>query len=408
MAYLGLTKQYTWKIAGLTHFGVDTVNMTGGVVKALGVEGNVLVVTDKGVRETGLLDKVTGSLEGAGIKWDAWDGCEAEPSRESIEAGVAEGRKFNPAAVVAVGGGSVMDSAKVIAQLVSLGGKINDYLPKASFPKKGLPIIAIPTTAGTGAETTAYAVLSTELEGSDYRVKAFFADANIVPDAAIVDPTLTISMPRKLTAATGLDALAHCVGSSYTALSNPFTRAVSLQGIKLISKYLRRAVAHPDDLEARINMSYASFIGGVAIQIAGAAEDHAVGHVLGSIFHIPHGQACGAALSPTMEYNVLHNAEQLADIAVAMGEDISGLTIREAAYKAIESVRTLLTDIGFPYAWKDVEGANKKGVPVIAEWLHSNPWIVPVYRFWTKRTMTKESAEKLVKNAWEGKIGEPL
>ncbi|UMZ74235.1 iron-containing alcohol dehydrogenase [Natranaerofaba carboxydovora] len=408
MSYLNLTEQFAWKIAGVTHFGVGTVSMTGDVVKSLGVKNKVLVVTDKGMEDTGLIENVTNPLEEANIDFEIWDGCEPEPTRESMEKGASEGSKSKPEAVVAFGGGSVIDSAKVIAQLIALGGEVNDYLPNAAFPQKGLPIVAVPTTSGTGAETTAYSVVATEMEGSNYYAKAFFADPNIVPDAAIVDPMLTVSMPRELTAATGLDALAHCVGSSYTALSNPFTRAVSLQGIRLISKYLRRAVAYPDDLEARINMSYASFIGGAGIQIAGAGEDHALGHVLGSIYKMPHGQACGLALPSTMEYNVLHNSEQMADIAVAMGEDIAGLTPREAAYKAIESVTTLINDVGFSYALKDYENADKNALPVVADWLHSNPWVVPVYQFWTKRTVSKEDAETIAENTWEGKFGEPF
>lgn len=408
MAYLRLTEQFTWKIAGVTHFGVDTINQVGDAVKSLGVEENVLIVTDKGMKETGLLNNLTEILDNADIKYDVWDGCEPEPTRKSMEKGAEEGKKSNPKAIIAFGGGSVIDTAKVVAQLIALGGEINDYLPQASFPEKGLPIIAIPTTSGTGAETTAYSVVATEMEDSKYYAKAFFADPNIVPDIGIVDPKLTLSTPKYLTAATGLDALAHCIGSSYTALSNPFTRAISLQGIRLVSKYLRRAVAYPDDLEARIHMSYASFIGGAGIQIAGAGEDHALGHVLGSIYKMPHGQACAIALPPTMEYNLLHNADHLAEIAEAMGEDISGLTEREAAYKAIEAVRTLISDVGLSYALKDIEGAEKEALSDVAQWLHSNPWVVPVYHFWTKRTVSKDEAEKIAENLWEGKIGKPF
>jgi len=280
-----------------------------------------------------------------------------------------------------------------------------DYLPQVSWPKKGLPLIAVPTTAGTGSETTSFAVLGAPSDDPNVHVKAFFYDPKILPDTAIVDPSLTFEMPASLTAASGIDALTHVVGASYTKLANPYTRGMCLHAIENIVKYLPIAVAHPTNVEARVQMAYAAYCGGAAIQLAGAAEDHAFGHVLGSFFHCQHGVACAIALPSTMEYNVLLNTKELGDVAKAMGQNVEGLTAREAAFKAIDAVRQFLTDLGYPVAIKDLKGAKQEDLPQITEWLYTSPWITPIYQVWTKRVMNKQLAERLVSRAWEGLVG---
>lgn len=400
------TNQYTWKVAGTTVFGVDAINQIGELAKSLTTSNVALIITDKGVLDTGMIEKAKKPLEAAGFKVEVWhQAVPGEPTVESIEQAIEETRNVKPGVVIAFGGGSVLDSSKIIAQQLALGGKIMDYLPQVSWPKKGLPILAVPTTAGTGSETTAFAVLGAPGADSKVLVKAFFCDPKIVPDVALVDPMLTVGMPASLTAATGVDALTHVVGASYTKLANPYTRGMCLHAIENIVKYLPIAVAHPNNLEARVQMAYASYVGGASIQLAGAAEDHAFGHVLGSFFHCQHGVACAIALPSTMEYNVLLNTKELGDVAKAMGENITGLTAREAAFKAIYAVRTFLGDLGFPIAIKDLKGANKDDLPTIIEWMHASPWITPFYQVWTKRVMSKANAEKLVMRAWDGEIG---
>jgi len=383
-------------------FGIGAVERVGSEVKRLKAQ-KVLIVTDPGVLKAGLLDRVRGPLLKEGLEVEVWDEVEPEPSITCVEELLEYSKRGKFDLLVGVGGGSSMDVAKAVAVLLNNLGVPEDYFAggKKAFTNPGAPCIAIPTTAGTGAEITWDAVIKDKTG-----MKAFFEHQYVRPTLAIVDPIMSSGMPPRLTASTGIDALSHAIESALTRRTNPITQALALQSIRLISANLRIAVHHGTNLEARYNMALATLIEAFSETNAGDIEAHAIGHLIGSLYQIPHGMACGIALPYAMEFNVVVSADRLALIAEAMGEDILGLTDRKAAYKGIVAVRQLIEDVGLPTILKEI-GVKKQEIPKIAEDMLTIPWIKIFFDYFTIREMTKENALKLLENMWEGKIGTP-
>lgn len=394
-----LRKTYLYLSTRRVLFGVNAVKQVGLEAKQLSVGKNCLIVTDSGVVKAGLADRVVKPLKNEGFNVEVCDKAMPEPTLKSIVEIVDYAKKIEVNFVIGLGGGSSMDTAKLIAVAMTNPGDIKDYLTK-NFSKPGIPCITIPTTAGTGAEVTWDAVVIL----SEERVKAFFEHPFIRPTVAIVDPLMSSTMPRNLTARTGIDALSHAIESTLTIKSFPLTEALALEAIRLISENLRRATYHGADLEARSNMALATLTAAFSETNAGDIEGHAAGHVIGAFYHIPHGIACGIALPYTMEYNLPVSPDMLARIAVAMGEDIKGLSTRETAYKGIYAVRHLIEDLGLPTTLKEV--GDKKDLPKLVELFTTSPWITAFFDF-CKRKTTKEDATKLFENMWEGKLGKP-
>jgi alcohol dehydrogenase len=278
-------------------------------------------------------------------------------------------------------------------------GNLKEYLEKP-WSKPSIPVITIPTTAGTGAEVTPAGVIILPEE----RVKGWFN--GVQATVAIVDPLMSLTMPPKLTAATGIDALSHAIESALSTEAFPLTRTLAIEAIKLISRNLRRATYHGNDLEARYNMALAALLAGLSEGNAGDIEAHAIAHVIGAFYQIPHGIACGIALPYVMEYNLPVNEETLAHLASVMGEDTSGLSLREAAYKGIYATKELIEDVGLPVALKGVEGVDRKDIPEIVELFKTSPRIAAFFNF-CKRKMTEENAIRLFEKMWNGMLGKP-
>jgi alcohol dehydrogenase len=201
---------------------------------------------------------------------------------------------------------------------------------------------------------------------TDIKVKMVFADSRITPNVAINDPLLHAGMPPGLTAATGMDALTHAVEAYLTGLNTPVTEACAIQAIKLVTKWLRKAVANGQDLAARDGMAYAEFLAGMAFNSAGLGIVHSMAHQPGSLLNLPHGVCNAIALPVVCEFNLISNLEKFADIAEALGENISGLSPKEAALKAVEAIRTLSRDIGIPSGFKEI-GMSESDIPKLAE-----------------------------------------
>jgi len=383
-------------------FGIGTVERVGAESKSMKAQ-NVLIVTDPGVAKAGLADKVKEPLLKEDLKAEVWDQVEPEPTINSLEKLLEHVKQGNFDMLIGVGGGSSMDVAKSVAVLLNNPGNPEDYFAggKKEFTNPGVPCITIPTTAGTGAEITWDAVIKDRTG-----MKAFFEHRYIRPTLAIVDPVMSSGMPPRLTASTGIDALSHAVESMLTRNTNPITQALALQAIRLISANLRTAVYNGTNLEARYNMALATLAGAFSETNAGDIEAHAIGHLIGSVYRIPHGIACGIALPYAMEYNVIVLADRLSLIADAIGEDINGLTQREAAYMGIYAVRQLIEDVGLPTTLKKI-GVKKEEIPKLAENMITIPWIKVFFDYFTIREMTKENAIKLLENIWEGKLGKP-
>ncbi len=285
------------------------------------------------------------ALKESGLQVQVYSEIEADPGVETVDKGAALLQAFQADAVLAFGGGSPMDAAKAITLVAANGGSILDYMRgRRSIDRKGLPLVCIPTTAGTGSEVTASAV-TTDKQAKE---KIGIAHDFLMPALAVIDPAVQVSMPPSVTAATGIDALTHAIEAYVAVKANPITDALALHAIKMIGANLRLAYANGDDLNARAQMALASLIAGAAFTNAGLGAVHAIAHPLGAQFGISHGMANGIMLPYVMEYCCLANYGKFRDIAAALGENVAQLSEREAALKAIEAVRKLKADIGIP------------------------------------------------------------
>ena len=306
----------------------------------------IFIVTGKtSTKKSPHLLSMIEAMKGSGIEVQLYSEIEADPGVETVDKGAALMQAFQADAVVAFGGGSPMDAAKSMSLVGANGGSIIDYLRgRRSIARKGLPIICIPTTAGTGSEVTAAAVTTDKQSKEKIGISHDF----LMPMLAIVDPNLHVSMPPSVTAATGIDALTHAIEAYVAVKANPITDALALHAIRLIGTSLRLAYANGADLNARSNMALASLIAGAAFTNAGLGAVHAIAHPLGGQFGVSHGVANGIMLPYVMEYCCLANYGKFRDIAQALGENICKLSEREAALKSVEAVKILKADIGIP------------------------------------------------------------
>lgn len=394
---------FEFQAPGRVIFGLGAVHQLGEEIKKMGGK-RCLIITDKNIAQSDILTTVRQSIGKAGIEAGVYDKTETEPALPSLEKLMSEIRKENYDVFIGLGGGSAIDSTKAVAVLLENPGDPENYFAggKEEFKNPGRTCITIPTTAGTGAEITWDAVIK-DRKG----IKAFFEHKYIRPVLAVVDPLLTIGMPSRLTASTGLDALSHAIESALTRLTNPITEALAHRAIGLISRSLRTAVYQGNHVEARYNMSLGTLTAAYSETNAGDVEAHAIGHLIGSLYKIPHGIACGVVLPYVMEYNLVVSPDRLKKIAEAMGEDVFGLSEREAAFQAACAVRNLIKDIGLPVSLKEV-GIKKTDLEGIARKMLTVPWIKVFFDFFTVRNTTEKDALNLLRQCWEGSLGEIL
>lgn len=306
---------------------------TGELVKELGVT-RVLIVTDKGVRAANLLEGIEKSLLAINLDYEIYDEVEPNPSAETIHKGLENLKQHGSDAVLAVGGGSSIDTAKGIAAMATNPGHILDYEGVGKIAIPPLPIIAIPTTAGTGSETTN----STVVTNKKTSFKVGVLSSHLFPSLAILDPALTLHLPQEISAATGMDALTHAIESYTSKAANPVSQAFAMQAIKMIGSNLMKAYFVGTDIESREKMLVASMMAGVAFSQSRLGNVHAISHTFGGVFNIPHGIANAALLPFVMRFNLRACADQYKDIAIALGKNVSGLSTLQAAEKAIEAV----------------------------------------------------------------------
>jgi alcohol dehydrogenase len=303
-----------------------------------------LVVSDPGVRDAGLVAPVVESLAAAGIEATLFDTVQPNPRDvhciEGAEAAHAAGADL----IVGIGGGSAIDTGKCIGVLVRNGGHPRDWEGFGALVHDPLPVIAIPTTSGTGSEVSPSAIIT----DTTRRKKMNLFDPRICPAVALVDPDLTLSAPPGLTAATGMDALSHAVDSLHCRLATPASDAMALEGARLVALHLRRACAEPGDVEARCGMAQASLVAGLAVGITDVSGCHCLAEAIGAVYDQPHGVCCAATMPVIMDYNLDASADRYARLAVAFGIDVSGLDEHEAAQRAVDYVRELNADLGIP------------------------------------------------------------
>jgi alcohol dehydrogenase len=341
--------------------GRGSLSSLGQIAKETGAQ-RYLLVADPAMTEHGILDSATKSLDASGLIGAIFQKVDPEPYLDNAEDAAAIGRNLGADFVIGIGGGSAMDTAKAAAILITNSGRAEDYIGLNKVEAPGVPTLMIPTTSGTGAEVTFTAVFTNR----ETKAKGGINSPFLFPSVALLDPELTLSLPPGVTAATGMDALTHAVESVTSRSSTVFTEALALTAIRLIGKYLRRAVYHGADIEARENMLMGSLLGGLALADAGVGAAHALAYPLGGFYRIPHGLANAMLIPHVMEFNLPSAEDKFALIARSLGESVEGLPDRWAASAAVEAVRTLCADIGIPASLSEV-GVPREDIPKLVE-----------------------------------------
>lgn len=330
------------------YFGSGSLESLPPVLKEFGAK-RVLVVTDKGVAASGAVDLLVGHLDQQSIAAAVFDGTKPEPGEETVADVVGwASRGEHVDAVVGLGGGSPMDVAKVAAIIIEQGGALRDYLGQDKIQKPGLPLVLVPTTAGTGAEATPNALFVVDGE------KQAVISRYLIPRVAIIDPDLTLSLPPRVTAASGVDALVHAYETYTSVAATPLSEMYSLRAVGLIASSIRTAVWQGSDKKARTDMALGSFLAGVAIANAGTGAVHALAYPLGGKYRIPHGVANSLMFPYVAEWNAVANMSKFAMLARAMGEQVEGLSLREAALSFVKSVKAVIQDLGLPQTLQEL------------------------------------------------------
>jgi len=351
-------------------FFIPTVTLMGiGSHKELGKQIKVLggkkpfICTDKGITKAGLTEKIVKLIEeDAGVPSVVFDETIPNPTDTNVHDALKVFRDNNCDMIISLGGGSSHDCAKGVGIVATNGGNIREYEGIDQSSKPMPPFIAVNTTAGTASEMTRFCIIT----DTSRKVKMAIVDWRVTPNVAINDPLLMAGMPPSLTAATGMDALTHSVEAYVSTIATPVTDACALESIRLISKYLRAAVAHGADMEARDKMAYAEYMAGMAFNNASLGHVHAMAHQLGGFYDLPHG-VCNAILLPHVQrFNMIARVGRFKDIAMAMGENVSGLSDRAAAEKALEAIKTLSADVGIPSGLTEL-GVKEKDLKIMAE-----------------------------------------
>ncbi len=318
-----------------------------------------LVLTDKGVKQAGLAQMVENSLIEFCV--GMYDQIPSDPDLAAIDKACEYARKIQADCIVSVGGGSVIDSAKAMCVTLTNGGCANDHLNLMMLEGPQMPHICVPTTSGTGSEVTNVAVITSINAGR----KLFIVDPWITPNAAILDPKMTISLPKLMTVTTAMDAMTHAIEAMTSIMSNPICDGHALQAIRMINENLPKVVAEPGNEKARLNLQVAATMAGWAFTIAQVGLAHGMAHSLGTLHHLPHGTACGIIIPKVMRYNASVAADKLASVAQAMGVDTRNMDETTAAMAAADAVEKLMKETGHPTRLSD-EGVTEDDLPMCA------------------------------------------
>jgi alcohol dehydrogenase class IV len=360
-----MRETWTFHSAGELLFGRYATRHLGHIARSLGAR-RVLVVADTVLLRCGLVDRVQSPLRESDVAVELFSGGEPEPSLEAADACISLARQLRPDAVLGLGGGSNIDLAKITAVVLAHGGNPRDYVGEDRIPGPIGPLVAVPTTAGTGSEVSAAAVLTDTAN----QIKVGILSNHLRPRVAVVDPTLTVSCPPKVTADSGIDALTHAI-EAYTAVDNsafplpagersvyqgrhPMGDCLAERAIAVIGANLRRAVRNGDDLEAREGMALGATLAGLAFSNVGVALVHALEYPVGGATHCSHGAGNGLLLPFVMRFNLPARRKELATIARLLGEDVTGLDEDQAADRAVLAVERLRADIGIPLRLRDL------------------------------------------------------
>lgn len=347
----------------VSYFGPGARKELPGVVERLGFK-KALVVTDKGLMQFGVAKMVLDVMDEAGIAYDIFDDVKPNPTVTNVKSGIEACQKAKADFIVAIGGGSSMDTAKGIGIVVN-NPEFSDIVSLegvADTKKKSLPIIALPTTAGTAAETTINYVIIDESR----QAKMVCVDPNDIPVCAIIDAELMYSLPKGLTAATGMDAMTHAIEGLITKAAWEMSDMFELKAIEMIYKYLPMAVNDPKNPEGRNGMAVAQYIAGMAFSNVGLGVDHGMAHPLSALFDVPHGVACAMLLPTVMRFNAPVSLAKYEQIAKAVGVWQDGMTLEQAADAACKAIEDLSAVVGTNKHLTDL-GITEKDIPALAE-----------------------------------------
>jgi alcohol dehydrogenase len=338
---MNLLNSFSFELPTKIEYGIGVVQNLTEALLTLNA-ANVLIVTDKGLEATDLLSGIASRLGKHGLKFEIFSNVEPNPKDYNVREGTRLARELQADCLVAIGGGSPIDCAKAIAVLATHDGRIRDFEDEAKVTGSVLPLVAIPTTAGTGSEVT----FSSVITDTEQKIKFSIHHTKIAPRIALLDPEMTVTMPPALTAATGMDALTHAIEGFTAKGSESLADAAALYAIELISTHLKTAVFDGRNMEARAGMLLGSVLAGISFSHSDVAAVHCIAEALGGKYDTAHGVCNAVVLPEVMEYNMEYCLDQYARIAAAMG--IISDSSRAGARRAVDAVRKLTLDVKLP------------------------------------------------------------
>lgn len=337
-------KEFEFLLPTRIIFGNGVIGKVAEEARQLGARA--LIVTDPGLMGTGYVEQIRDRLKEAGLEVDVFSDIDPNPRDRSVQEGAEKANEFGADLLVGLGGGSAIDTAKAMGVIMQEGGLIQDYEGLDKVGQPITPLIAVPTTSGTGTEVTFWSVIT----DTERRFKMSIGSPLMAAKVALVDPELTVSLPAPLTASTGLDALVHAIEGYTATLSQPISDATALMAIELIGENIRPAYANGQNLEARYHMMMGSLLAGIAFGNSDTASVHCMGEAMGGLYDTPHGVSMAIFLPYCLEYNLIANPARFAKAAKAMGENVDGLSVLDAAYKAVDAIWKLNRDLNIPTA----------------------------------------------------------
>ncbi|MCQ2082147.1 MAG: iron-containing alcohol dehydrogenase [Lachnospiraceae bacterium] len=344
-------KDFLFKLPTKIVYGVNSSLNLKPILDEYGIS-KVMVVTDAGIAGTDGFKALVDGLKNQGVEYVIFSDAVADPPIEAVDEAAGILKESGADGVIAVGGGSSIDTSKAMCMLVTNEGSVREYLfgGTKTVTNRPIPLIAVPTTAGSGSEVTAASVIT----DNQRDIKLSVTHEYLMPLVAVVDPMMHVGMPPMITASTGMDALTHAIEAYVSLNAEPISDMYATTAIKMIGENIRTAMYNPTNIEARGNMAIASVLAAAAFVNAGLGAVHGISQSMGGIAHTPHGIGNSLLLPYVMELNVAGNPGKFAKIAELLGEDITGLSIRDAADLSIEAVKQMSKDLRIPSSLKEL------------------------------------------------------
>jgi len=353
-------KNFTFSVPQNIVFGMGSLSQLPALLSKSNSD-KVLIISDRGLEKLGVVKKVTDILDVAGISYKAFVDVEPNPSIETVNAATKAYNVSGATSIVALGGGSPMDVAKAVGVLAKFGGEISQYEGANLVPGAIVPIIAIPTTAGTGSEVTAFSVITDK--SRNYKLTVFSYE--LIPSYALLDPELIMSLPTSIAASTGIDALVHALEAYLSTAASPFSDAMAEKAMELIGKNIRTFVANRKNEEAASAMMSASMFAGIAFAWARLGNVHAMAHPLGGFFNVPHGVANAILLPIVVEYNALADTGRYEKIYSYIKKN-KVMPLRFNPQMLVEEIKELTASLGIPANLSEV-GVKEDKIPAMAK-----------------------------------------